>query len=608
MQIYGANVLSLDFVNNLAMVNGEDYGVDRNMNPSRQNVFQQYGGPLTFSRGTQAMVTDNTGNLTYAPNNLLIFSEQFDNPTWIKSRSSITPNVIADPFGNMTADKLVEDTTASNNHQIQFANTGNTNYSNYIFSIYLKQGERRYAQVRIACSINGTPNVGDVVVDLQTGIITATNNTLASGITALGNGWYRVWSMQAHTNASQIQSQVFLSTSSAYSANPVYTGNGVSGIFIWGAQLEAVTYQTQPRAYIPTTTTAYFGPRFDYDPVTRQPRGLLIEEARTNLIVDSNQITAGTGTTVSLNVELSPDGTINADKLIEATTDGVHWTIKGSIPVIVGQQYIYSGYLKAAERTVVDLYVSGNLGGVSTRIDLTNGSILASSAGLNVTVTNVGSGWYRVTYNCTATSTGVGGAYIQLRFNNNSSYLGDGTSGVFVWGQQFEAGSFATSYIPTVASTVTRSADQASISSSAFNQLYNQNEGTIAANFITLASATDGYAVSTGTNRVGIRRTSSDRVTLYNRGGVGINNDIVASGTYGGNILIKAAARIKSGNSAISVNNASAVTSSNSFNISATILFIGALSSSSGFLNGWIQQLTYIPFGLPNAQLQQLTA
>ena len=60
-----------------------------------------------------------------------------------------------------------------------------------------------------------------------------------------------------------------------------------------------------------------------------------------------------------------------------------------------------------------------------------------------------------------------------------SSYTGDGYSGIYLWGAQLEAGAFPTSYIPTVASQVTRSADSASMTGANFSNWYRQDEGTI---------------------------------------------------------------------------------------------------------------------------------
>ena len=81
-------------------------------------------------------------------------------------------------------------------------------------------------------------------------------------------------------------------------------------------------------------------------------------------------------------------------------------------------------------------------------------------------------GWYRcstsVALNQTASSSVI---YIDTP--------GDGTSGIYVWGAQYEQGAHATSYIPTSGSTVTRADDFAVIKGTNFTDFYNQSEGTL---------------------------------------------------------------------------------------------------------------------------------
>lgn len=182
--------------------------------------------------------------------NLITYSGALDNAAWAKVRATVTANAITAPDGTLSADKLVEDSTAANNHQAFFSNTANTTYGAYAGSIYIKQGERRYAQIRLTCSANGTPVLADIVVDTQSGTITATNNVLASGITNAGGGWWRVYLTQTHATGSQVNLSVFISTVSSYQANPTYSGDGASGLYVWGAQLEAGAF---PTSYIPTS-------------------------------------------------------------------------------------------------------------------------------------------------------------------------------------------------------------------------------------------------------------------------------------------------------------------------------------------------------------------
>jgi hypothetical protein len=107
-------------------------------------------------------------------------------------------------------------------------------------------------------------------------------------------------------------------------------------------------------------------------------------------------------------------------------------------------------------------------------------------------------GWYRVSQVVTA-STASTSIEIYPSINGTAtSYLGDGTSGIHVWGAQLEAGSFATSYIPTTTGSVVRSADVCSITGGDFNNFYNQSEGTLFAD--ATPQTVDQLAVVVGVN------------------------------------------------------------------------------------------------------------
>jgi hypothetical protein len=142
-------------------------------------------------------------------------------------------------------------------------------------------------------------------------------------------------------------------------------------------------------------------------------------------------------------------------------------------------------YVKANTRDTGELRVSDQSGnGVRIAFNLTTATITAgpSTQGTGFTVgsasiTSVGSGWYRVELSATSnTATVLGHEIYVADASGNTSYTGNG-SGFYAWGAQLEAGAFATSYIPTVASQVTRAADQVSILTSAFP--YSQTEGTL---------------------------------------------------------------------------------------------------------------------------------
>ena len=179
--------------------------------------------------------------------NLTLYSEQFDNAAWgVKSNSSITANTIISPDGTLSADKLVEN-TASGQHWVG-GNTGATITSGvaYTLSVYAKQAERGYFQM-YGDAGGGRLTVG-AVFNLTNGTVYSTASGAIASITSVDNGWYRcsVTATASSTGSSYLY--IGLRQNSA-PATDSYTGDGYSGIYLWGAQLEAGSF---PTSYLKT--------------------------------------------------------------------------------------------------------------------------------------------------------------------------------------------------------------------------------------------------------------------------------------------------------------------------------------------------------------------
>lgn len=238
-------------------------------------------------------------------------------------------------------------------------------------------------------------------------------------------------------------------------------------------------------------------PRFDYDPISGECKGLLIEEQRKNIFTYSQDLNNWytSQSTVQSNVVTSPDGTLNADKIIGNSGIKDRQGIFNNASVTTGVTYTYSVFLKAAERKYACIFFDspniseGAYYGASTIVNLETGSFVANNS--NSTITPYPNNWYRISISATPTVTTTMAFDIVVGSPNNFldnlnpynfvRYNGDGNSGIYVWGAQFEEGKFATSYIPTdsTAGGITRSADVASMSETNFSNWYNQNEGTI---------------------------------------------------------------------------------------------------------------------------------
>jgi hypothetical protein len=364
-------------------------------------------------------------------------------------------------------------------------------------------------------------------------------------------------------------------------------------------------------------------PRFDYDPVTLAPRGLLIEEARTNLLTYSEQFdnaawTKG-GSTVTANATASPDGTTNADKLAEDATTGTHGTTSAVVSKsAVATTYTYTIYVKAAERSAIqmriaDAAVSANR--VICDANLSAQTVAASVGGTftnaSATITVAGNGWFRVSLTgTTSTETSIFCIAFVANPTGTISYAGTAGSGLFLYGAQLEAGAFATSYIPTVASTVSRSADVATMTGTNFSTWYNQTEGTFVTDFGALGGVSARLlTVSDGTinNQIWMQTGALTQAMLqvYTAGAF-VAQIIPANVTTG---PAKFASAIKANDFAASVNGGAVGTDTSGALATYDRMGIGTnFNGTSGFTNGHIRAIAYYNTRLPNTQLQTLTA
>jgi hypothetical protein len=219
---------------------------------------------------------------------------------------------------------------------------------------------------------------------------------------------------------------------------------------------------------------------------------LLLEPQRTNLALYSEQFDNAGWTklnaTISANAATSPDGTQNADKLVESATSAIHYC-ETSVSVISGQSYSYSVYAKQGERHIT-LQGSAPTNSAYATFNLSTGVVGASAVG-SASIIDAGNGWYRCTLTFTSAATSVANMAVLLADSptagRSSSYSGNGTSGVFLWGAQLEAGAYATSYIPTWgAAAVTRLAD--ACSKTGISSLIGQTQGTLFLDFDLQAS------------------------------------------------------------------------------------------------------------------------
>lgn len=169
--------------------------------------------------------------------NLLTYSEQFDNAAWGKENITVTANSVVAPDGTPTADKFFENTSTGVHRFKRWTKiSANTTYT---ASVYAKAAERRYFGLK-----PGVLGTTEPVFDLLTGTVVEGNGT----IVGVGNGWYKcslTFSSGAETTHVAFWTILNIPKFLAES----YTGDGHSGIYLWGAQLEAGAF---PTSYIKT--------------------------------------------------------------------------------------------------------------------------------------------------------------------------------------------------------------------------------------------------------------------------------------------------------------------------------------------------------------------
>ena len=556
----------------------------------------------------------NVGSLQpYCPTtvkNLLGYTQEFDNGAWLKTRSSITADVAVDPQGYMTADKLVIDTTASANHnagQSQAVISGTT----YTLSMYAKAAEFSQINLRFSAQFPA----GNTFFDLSSGTKTNFGSVVDSTITNVGNGWYRCSFTQTANASGTAAAQVFLAQANGIT---ITTANGTDGVLIWGAQLSE-SASLDPYVYNPgaaPAAAAYYGPRFDYDPVTLQPKGLLIEEQRTNLLTYSEQFDNAAWTKpnalVAANVVIAPDGSMTADKIFDNTAAGVeHYTDQVYLATS-GSTYTFSVFCKQAEKTYIRLRAAISTPDTTATFSLSDGTVVNSGFPTDRRgIVSAGNGWYRCWVTYTATATGTVVNRVQLLQTGSSSvtvYTGDGTSGIYIWGAQLEAGAFATSYIPTTTAAATRAADVAVMTGANFLNWYNQSEGTLFGEVNCYFPTSNQYFLSADAdafNRLSLYNTSNTVIWFVRNGGA--TQSGITEGSITANSVIKIAGCYKANDFNISVNGS--VDSGDNSGTLPTVssLYIGAYSVGA-FLNGHIRRIAYWPRRLTNTELQGVTS
>ncbi len=370
--------------------------------------------------------------------NLISASEDFLAASWVRTNVLVQVNATTSPAGTNTADKVVWN-GANTFHEVwaAFSSTAGVRYCG---SYYVKAAEHRYVQLLGPGSVFAEYANFDIVAG------TRTDGTPGFGaITPVGDGWFRIsLSSVALSSSTTARIAIGLIPSATSGRALAAAGDGVSGVYLWGAQLEQSSAAT---SYIPTTTSA----------ATRLPlyeTELLVEGEATNLLAYSQDFSNGvwtkTRSSVSANVATAPDGSASADRLTEDSSNGQHW-VGSSVGMDSAVATIYA---KADTRTRIGVLRASNSAGAV--FDLSSGTFTITASGYSASIEPLAGGWYR----CRCSGNFTSGVYFPLYSAGGAlSYTGDGSGGLYIWGAQLEVGASPTSYIPTTTAPATRAAD-----------------------------------------------------------------------------------------------------------------------------------------------------
>ena len=434
---------------------------------------------ITFTRASQATVVDSDGTLKWAGHNLLLRSE-FDaaDPTnWTVGNTGTGTVTLGSSLHNLPT--LTFEQTVSGREFLQQSHTFEAN-TEYKLVLFVDESASSFT--------SGSSTVLAVTnLDDATGTISASLSDAVNGVLSI-----------SFTTGSD--------TSGILRFGVGAFNNAVAKLVCAGIHLYKADKSMQQRTdvasgletYYPTTSSAVYAARFDHDGATKESLGLLLEGERTNKIKNSEDMTAGTWTTVSgsivANSTTAPDGTTTADKFSESSSGtGTPFVadILDAVSFDANTDYSFSCFLKNNDARYAGLTVrSFNGSNFHAEFDLQEGLIVSSGKDGNSTFTSAkmekyGNGWYRCEITGVSDTSDVSSdsCLIVITPGTGISAAGyaatfslDGSS-IFVWGAQLEENPFVSSYIPTSGATATRSKDLCGIPTNSFR--FSDTEGSI---------------------------------------------------------------------------------------------------------------------------------
>jgi hypothetical protein len=321
--------------------------------------------------------------------------------------------------------------------------------------------------------------------------------------------------------------------------------------------------------------------RFDYDPITRAPRGIIIEASAANLCCWSETFATSGGVNNWADSNITRNSTTNTDPANGTTA----LRITASAP---NATILNNHALSSASRTF-SIWLRRVSGTGDIQATLNGGTTWTTQA--------ITSSWVR--YEFTATTT----AHVGIRIVSNSD-------SIELWGAQTETGSVSSTYIPTSASTVTRSADDCTMTGTAFSNWFSasQNQGTIFVSGSRNGTGGLGRLISindnSATNVIDVSLGGTGRFQITS---LGVSQALVTAGTVSRNVEYRQAATFEQFYAQLAINGAlgTAVTPGMTF-IPLNRLMIGK-NAAAAYMNGRVKLFKFWPYRLADTTLQSIT-